>query len=51
MRWASQLNPDPYFSPHFLPAAEFLTLVIPEGQTARDLGVGVGSNLPPRLAR
>lgn len=42
-RWGKTLDRDPYYSPHFLPSADFLTLVVPDDRTAADLGVGPGS--------
>ncbi|MCJ7438787.1 MAG: glycosyltransferase [Acidimicrobiia bacterium] len=36
-RWSMRLARDPYYNPNFLPTADYLTLVLPAGETAADL--------------
>jgi GT2 family glycosyltransferase len=36
-RWATRLARDPYYNPNFLPTADYLTLVLPDGETAAHL--------------
>jgi GT2 family glycosyltransferase len=36
-RWGSLLFRDPFYNPNFLPGADFLTLVVPDGRTPAEL--------------
>jgi GT2 family glycosyltransferase len=37
-RWGRLLRRDPFYNPNFIPGADFLTVVAPDGRTAPELG-------------